>query len=309
MLLDGHRQQAVVQFQPSAHCLCVTPRPDMRIHRVREFVLALIGVGIGPLRRTQQGKPQDISFRVVPILAVIQEAEAVPGVRNVRPAERGHLELRLLCRRVASRGPLDGAVGDFIRRFGVVRAERKRNLQQDVLLMPAHMHFYINARNAGIHRDVLRKRGILEMLLHADHCAQRAVLKEPYFIGLVQIPMLLLEIGINVPGIPLLGLVHEGLQQISANRILGPAAVGFSWSQRLGAAALIHEARDTPGRSIELEAHEFVLQGVRSRLHSALIGDSRRAHAHKISAVAHRGRAGQQKHTCAMGGRIHRQKL
>ena len=54
------------------------------------------------------------------------------------------------------------------------------------------------------------------MILHLDHGPERTTLNEFYLVGLVQIPVLFLKVRVDIPGVPLLGLVDEGLQQVSA---------------------------------------------------------------------------------------------
>src|SRR5260370_42522773 len=64
---------------------------------------------------------------------------------------------------------------------------------------------------------------------------------------MIQIPVLLFKIGVDVPRVPLLGFVPESLQEISAYGLRGPSRVGFRGCQRLGIAAFIKEAGHAPG--------------------------------------------------------------
>ena len=61
------------------------------------------------------------------------------------------------------------------------------------------------------------------MIFHANHRSQRAALDQLHFVGLVQIPVLLLEVSVDIPRVPLLGLIHERLQQVAADvKFFGP---------------------------------------------------------------------------------------
>ena len=68
--------------------------------------------------------------------------------------------------------------------------------------------------------------------------ARNGPLAEFHLIRLIEIPVLLLEIGINVPCIPLFRFIHEGLQQVSANRVLRSTGIGFGRSESLRIAPL-----------------------------------------------------------------------
>ena len=122
----------------------------MRIQRVSELVMAFIGVRIGIFRRAQQRNRSTLPFGVIPVLAIVQQAESVLAVGDVGPAICGNLKLRLFCRSIARRRTLHGAKWNFVRRLIAVRAQRERDLQQNVFLVPLRLHFHIDAGNPGI---------------------------------------------------------------------------------------------------------------------------------------------------------------
>ncbi len=82
------------------------------------------------------------------------------------------------------------------------------------------------------------------MLLDPNYCAQWPTFDQFRFVGFIQIPMLLLEISIDVPGIPSFGFVVESLEQVSASKCRGTAAISFGGSKRFGICLLIDEAGD-----------------------------------------------------------------
>ena len=92
------------------------------------------------------------------------------------------------------------------------------------------------------------------MLLHADHGAQRSTLNELHLVSFIQIPMFFLEIGIDVPGVPLLGFVVESLQEVPASERPGAAGVGFGGSKRLRLISQIEKAGDATGLRIDFES-------------------------------------------------------
>jgi len=71
------------------------------------------------------------------------------------------------------------------------------------------------------------------MVFHAQNRAQWPMLHKLDLIGVVKIPMLSLEIGIDIPGVPLFRLVPEGLQEIPADGLPRASRVCFRSRQRL----------------------------------------------------------------------------
>src|SRR5579872_4181517 len=101
MLVRLHSRHFVIQFVAAANRLRISPTPTMRIQRVSEFVMTLIGVRIGPFRRAQQRQTQHVALYIVSILAVVKQAEAVFTIGKIGPALRWHFELSLFRRSVA----------------------------------------------------------------------------------------------------------------------------------------------------------------------------------------------------------------
>ncbi len=68
------------------------------------------------------------------------------------------------------------------------------------------------------------------MFFYPQNRAQWAALPQLDAVGSIQIPMLLFEIGIDVPGVPLLRFIVKSLKQIPAHKVLRTSGVGFSRS-------------------------------------------------------------------------------
>ena len=115
----------------------------------------------------------------------------------------------LFCRRVSGCGPLNRSVRNFESRLLIMGTQQESHLKQNMLFVPFHLHVDVNPRHGGIHSHVLNKGGVLKMFLDPDDGAQRSVLYQLSLIGSINIPMLLFKIGIDVPGVPLLGLVGK----------------------------------------------------------------------------------------------------
>jgi hypothetical protein len=77
MLLDLPRKQTVIQFVPASNRLCLTPCIAVRIERISELVVTFIGVRVRPFRGAQQRQAQNVVFGVVPILAIVEQTEAM----------------------------------------------------------------------------------------------------------------------------------------------------------------------------------------------------------------------------------------
>ena len=115
------RRERVVVLVAVAHGKRVLPRPRVGIERVVEVVVAHISLGVGPFGRAQQRQPQHVAHRVVAVLALVQNAQAVllavgPDTAEVGPAHRCNLKLRLLPTVVARGRPVNGSVGNLVRR-------------------------------------------------------------------------------------------------------------------------------------------------------------------------------------------------
>ena len=85
--------------------------------RVRELVKALVGVRIGMRWRAKQREPHHRAVDVIPVLAVIQERDAVIAVAQVRPALRADLEHRASLRVVLVRRAPHVAELDLVSRL------------------------------------------------------------------------------------------------------------------------------------------------------------------------------------------------
>ena len=137
-------------------------------------------------------------------------------------------------------------------------AYRKSNLQQYVLLMPLCLHPYVNPWHASIQNDVAHKRRILKMILHANDGPQRAALHEFDLVGLVQVPVLLLEIRVDVPRVPLLGFIDKRLKKVPAGCALRATRIGLGGSQRFRSSLLVIQTGHAARLRINLHPDEFI---------------------------------------------------
>src|SRR5690348_7968621 len=199
MLFGLARKKRIVQVVSLVYRVRILPGSAVRIERVNKFVMALIGMRIGPGGRTKQRKAQDVALGVVAVLAVIQQAEAVLAVGQVGPSDRRDFKFSLLRGRAPRRRPLNAPIRDLKSGFFVVGAEREANLQQNVLLVPFDLGLYVDSMRVFFKSDVPDEGGVLKMLFDANHGAQGAAFYELYLIGRVKVPMMFLEIRVDVP--------------------------------------------------------------------------------------------------------------
>src|SRR6266853_5528469 len=159
------------------------------------------------------------------------------------------------------------------------------------------------------------------MLLHADHGAQRPTLNELHLVSYIQIPIFFLEIGIDVPGVPLLGFVAESLQEVPANRRFGAAGVSFGGSKRFRLSAQIEKAGDASGFRIDFNLDVRIPQRLSRCLDSSHVainhvwsdawlrcGTPRKC-AHKISSISKGWRIRKDEETRSICGRVQGQQL
>ncbi len=156
MLRGGDSKQRIVQVVALANRHRLAPCSRVRIQRVGELVMPLVGVRVRPGGAAQQREAQNVVLGVVSVLAVVQQREAMRCVGDIAPAQRGHFELRFLRRRIAGRRTLDRSVRNLEGRLVSVNTQRESDFQQDVMLVPVGLHVHVDARHARIHRDVLR---------------------------------------------------------------------------------------------------------------------------------------------------------
>ena len=112
------------------------PVAGVREERVGEALPALVGERVGIDRRAEQAEAELVAERVVAVLAVVEERDAVALLGEVGEAVGGDLEARDVPGGVAVRGAADHAVRAF--EGGDVGADREREarLQQDAALVP-----------------------------------------------------------------------------------------------------------------------------------------------------------------------------
>src|SRR5882762_3632655 len=110
--------------------------------------------------------------------------------------------------------------------------------------MPIRVRFDIHSRASRGDDDVLYKCRILEMLRDPDNTPQWTALQQANIVGLRQIPMLFLKIGVNIPGVPPFRFVSKRLQQVAAYRILWTSRVRVRRRERFRIALLVKKAGD-----------------------------------------------------------------
>src|ERR1700676_5467625 len=159
------------------------------------------------------------------------------------------------------------------------------------------------------------------MAPHADYGPQRPALNHVHLVAFIQIPMVLLENGIDVSGVALLGCVAESLQEVPANRCFGAARVGFGGSKRFPLISQIEKAGDASRFRIDLNLDVPIPQRLPRSLDSWhmvidhvwrdawLRRGTPRICPHKISSVAQGWRIRKHEETHSIGGRVQGQQL
>ena len=109
------------------------------------------------------------------------------------------------------------------------------------------------------------------MVLHADDGAQRPIFNQRDIVGLVQIPVLFLEVGVDVPCIPAFGFVIESLQRIAADEVLGTSAVGLRCGKRFHLSSFVEEAGHAARLGVNLEANELIFESTGRCLDSGMV--------------------------------------
>ena len=223
----------------------------------------LVGHGIGPDRRAEQGDAEGVPLGAVAVLGVVQEGESPARIGKVGPLECGDLELRLLFQGLLFGGPRDGGEGNLEGRRVALDIQGEGGLEKDMLLPPVRHGSDIDPIEARVEGDVLGKKGggkILgrgrppleesqEALLHLEDSPQGGHGDQFDPIGLVQIPD---PTGVtDVPGIPILGPILPELQEVPL----------LSWSQEFTVEPLVEEGREISALGADLDLEVPVLQG------------------------------------------------
>src|SRR5580698_72919 len=126
------------------------------------------------------------------------------------------------------------------------------------------------------------------MVLHTDDGAQGYILNQLHLVRLIKIPVLFLEVGIDVPCIPSFGFVIETLQQIATDEVFGTSAVGLRRRKRLRLSSFVEEISHAASLGIDLEANELIFESTGRRLDSRMVWSLLCRRTHEISRVANR---------------------
>ena len=86
------REQRLVEVLRLGEHAAGEPVAGMRVERVGEALRALVGQRVGIDRRAQQAEAQLVAERVVAVLAVVEQRDAVAVLGQIGEAVRGHLE-------------------------------------------------------------------------------------------------------------------------------------------------------------------------------------------------------------------------
>ncbi len=235
-----------------------------------------IRVRVGVLRAAQQRQPQHMAQRVVAVLAVVEQADAIARLRQVGPAVAADLELLLVPRCVAVRGPLHRAELDLIGRAGRAHVDRERGLEHDLALLPVGLGDEVDARHAVVDDDVLDDAAGAVGAGDAHRPAHRPGLDDldPH-VGIPRI--LAARIGqVNVPRGLALRPVLEQLQPVG----------GLARGDDLALRGLVQQPDDGPVRG-QLDDEEGVLQALGRDRQAAAVRRGRGAHS--VGRIAERG--------------------
>ena len=85
---------------------------------------------IGPLRCAQQGQPDGAILNVIPVLAVVDEADAISMLRHIRETVAADFILRLLPACIAMSRSLDGSERNLISSLIGNDPDREADFQQ-----------------------------------------------------------------------------------------------------------------------------------------------------------------------------------
>src|ERR1700733_2538468 len=138
------------------------------------------------------------------------------------------------------------------------------------------------------------------MILDLNHRAERTALHELDLVRFVQVPVLLLEIGIDIPRVPLLRLVNKCLKQVAASGRFRTARIGLGGSQRFRAASLIEKAGHAACLRIDLDADELIFQRVNGGFQKRVNRRGAVCRMYEISLITERWRLRQQQKVSAV---------
>src|ERR1700722_10617516 len=81
-----------VEFISPPHGERLLPVAAVRVERISEVLMPAVGVRVGPGGRTQQRKPQHIALSVISVFGIVDQAETVRPVAQIRPAQGRYFE-------------------------------------------------------------------------------------------------------------------------------------------------------------------------------------------------------------------------
>src|SRR5947209_8299498 len=112
--------------------------------------------------------------------------------------------------------------------------------------------------------------------------------------------MLVLKIGIDVPRVPLLRLINEGLQKVAADAVLRTARLRVRQRECFLIATFVEEARHTTALRIDLDPYELIFETVGAGLQGRAFRSGFGRSSNEVCFVTHGRDAGQKQKASPM---------
>src|SRR5664280_2808343 len=119
------------------------------------MVTALVRFRIRVYARLQQGQTERGVQAIMPVLAVVHQADAEVGFGKIRPAVPGNLKTSLVPTGVAMRRLLDPPKCALVLRLSCSNVEWERRFEQHLMMMPVNARLEVDTREVGIDQDAL----------------------------------------------------------------------------------------------------------------------------------------------------------
>ena len=208
-------ENRLVQHFGLFHGVALFPCSGVRIQRVSEEVLLVVGIGVRLNAGFNQGQADFRLFHRVAVLAVVQQADAVAAFGNVHPLVAAALKACLIPAGVRMRFARNVAKLNVERCLVGMHIGRHKDFQQVLMLVPIHPCVKVNAAAVGIEADLLAHFGLHKVALDGQLGKQSADGSPLHGSDVGQIPAFFRVVHVNIPVIIVDGLIFKDAQTVA----------------------------------------------------------------------------------------------
>ena len=205
--MTRHAHYRNIELVGTLYNLRFPPISNMRQEAIGEAVQAFICMSIWEDTGFQERQTNNVIVNVMSILTIIEQADTVSPFAQINPSMSTGLKSRQVPRCVTVCGAFNVAKLDFIRCSRTVDCQRKRRLQQRLVLVPVNLGGNVDARRVAPERDTLRYTRGHVRTDNLDGCTHWSLFEDTQRCYCLHRIRLLLIKKIDIPGVEIQGTI------------------------------------------------------------------------------------------------------